>query len=389
MISKKSRIGLGLSTAVGLFLAQAAPALAFDPSGVPVADAFLKLLDSDSGDVESYSSVNETGGDVTIADLVLKSEDDDGTVTIGTTTLSGGSVLDNGRLKLSGLQLQNLELAADDGGLTMANMTATDLVLPAAEEVQNGAPTVDPSYKTFEASTIQINDEDGKIATIDTITSSIDEMDGDQPTSGSFAISNIVVDVKEIQAEEAKSLQDLGYETLNMNISGSGKWDPDAATINIPDLKIDGQDAAALTLSLSLGGVTREVVEELNKASDNPEESMALLQNISVSNVRIRLDDASLTGRVLDQEAQKAGVDTQQYVAGLTGSLPLMLGMLQNKDLEGQVAEAVTQYLTNPGSLEITASPENPVPFAQIMGAAMMAPQMVPQLLGVSITANQ
>ena len=38
-----------------------------------------------------------------------------------------------------------------------------------------------------------------------------------------------------------------------------------------------------------------------------------------------------------------------------TCALPisLMLGMLQNKDLEGQVAEAVTQYLTNPGSLEI------------------------------------
>ncbi|QDG77193.1 hypothetical protein [Labrenzia sp. PHM005] len=390
MFAQKSRISLGLSTAIGLFLAQAGPVLAFDATGVPVADAFLKLLDSEEGDVESYGAVAENGGVITISDLVLKSDgDDDEKVTVATATLSDGMVLDNGRLKLGGLQLDNLELVADDGGMTMATMSATDVVLPAPEEIKDGTPNVDPSYKTVEASTIQINDENGKIANIDKITSTIDSMDGDQPTSGRFAVTGIVIDVKQIQADEAKTLQELGYETLSMNVSGSGKWDPDAATINIPDLKIDGQNAAALSLSVSLGGVTREVIEKLNTSSDNPDESMALMQNISVSNVKIRLDDASLTGRILDQEAKKAGIETPQYVAGLTGSLPLMLGMLQNKELEGQVAAAITQYLNDPGSLEISASPDSPVPFAQVMGAAMMAPQMIPQLLGVSIQANQ
>lgn len=390
MFSKKSRISLGLSTALGLVLAQASPVFAFDPSGVPVADAFLKLLDSEEGDVESYGAVNESGNVITISDLVLTNEsDDDGKVTVATATLTDGSVLDNGRLKLGGLQLDNLELAADDGGMTMATMSATDLVLPAPEEIKDGVPDVDPSYKTFEASTIQINDEDGKIAAIDKITSSIDSMDGDQPTSGRFAVTGIEIDVKEIQADEAKTLQELGYETLSMNVSGSGKWDPDAATVNIPDLVIDGENAAALSLSVSLGGVTREVFDKLNSAGGNSDEAMALMQNISVANVKIRLDDASLTGRILDQEAKKAGIETPQFVAGLTGSLPLMLGMLQNKDLEAQVATAITTYLNAPGSLEITAAPDSPVPFAQVMGAAMMAPQMVPQLLAVSIKANQ
>ncbi len=390
MISRKSRIGLGLSTAIGLFLVQAGPASAFDPSGIPVADAFLKVLDSEKGDVKSYGAVDESGGIVTITDLVLADEDsEDEQVMISKTTLTDGNVMENGRLKLGGLSLEDLKLTADDGGMTMATMNVTDLLLPAPEEIKDGVPSVDPSYKTFKASTIEVNDADGKIAAIDEITSSIDSMDGDQPTSGQFAVSGVVIDVKEIQADEAKTLQELGYETLSMNISGSGKWDPEAATIVIPDLKIDAQDAATLSLSLSLGGLTREVVDKLNESTDNPDESLALMQNISVSNIRIRLDDASLTGRILEQEASKAGIEKSQYITAMTGSLPLMLGMLQNKELEGQVSAAVTQYLNDPQSLQITASPEAPVPFAQIMGAAMMAPQMIPGLLGVAVSANQ
>ncbi|MDN3718941.1 hypothetical protein QW131_06290 [Roseibium salinum] len=76
-------------------------------------------------------------------------------------------------------------------------------------------------------------------------------------------------------------------------------------------------------------------------------------------------------------------------MSGLTSTLPMMLSMLQNKDLETQVAEAVTQYLNSPGSLQITAAPGAPVPMAQIMGTAMLAPQMIPQILSVSVTANQ
>lgn len=86
---------------------------------------------------------------------------------------------------------------------------------------------------------------------------------------------------------------------------------------------------------------------------------------------------------------KKAGVDTPTYVAGLTGTLPMMLGMLQNKELEGKVAQAVTQFLNTPGSLELTAAPGAPVPLSQIMGTAMFAPQMIPQILSVGITANQ
>jgi len=379
-----------MAAAVSLAALHALPALAFEPSGNDVADAFLTLLDTKEGKVESYSLVDVSGNVVTIRDLVITREDGkNAKVDIATTDLIDGAVQGNGRVKLSGLEMEDLTLTADDGGMTLKSLKATDLVLPSAEEVKADKPPVGPGYRTLEISTVQINDEGGKIADIDRIRSSIGAMDGDLPTEGEFSVSGARIDVKQLENKEAKSLTELGYETLTLNISGSGKWDPDTSTLSVPELKIDAQEAASLSLSLVLGGVSREVVTQLNQKSSKPEEAMALLQTVTIQNAKIRLDDASLTGRVLDQEAKKAGVDTPAYVAGLTGSLPPMLGMLQNKELENQVSQAVTQYLNTPGSLEINATPGAPVPMAQIMGTAMLAPHMIPQMLAVSVTANQ
>lgn len=390
MFYRGPRLAAGLTAAVSLFALQLSPALAFEPSGNDVADAFLTILDSDQGTVESYGGVEESGGEVTIRDLLITNENEDNAkATIGTTVLSQGEVLDDGRLKLGSLGLQDLELTSDDGGMSLNNLKVTELLLPSAEEVAANKSPVGPGYRSLEINTVQIRDEDGKVADIDKIMSSIDSMDGDLPTSGRFSISGAKIDVKQIESEEATALTELGYETLSVDITGSGKWDPETAMLVIPELKIDAQEAASLSLSLSLGGVTREVIAKLGDNPEEPEEAMALLQNVTIENAKIRLDDASLTGRILDQEADKAGVAKSDYVSGLTGTLPMMLSMLQNKELETQVTEAVTQYLNSPGSLQITAAPGAPVPIAQIMGTAMLAPQMIPQILSVSITANQ
>lgn len=390
MFSRKPKTVLGLQAAVSLLVLCTGPAFAFTSTGNLVADAFLTLLEAEEGVVETYSSVSESDDTVTISGIVLKSEDGDGEqVTIGATTLSGGSVLQTGRLRLQGLSLQDLELKSRDGGMTMASMTATDLLLPSPAEIEGDEAAVDPSYRTLEALDIQVRNEDRQIAAIAALNSTIDGMDGDQPTSGRFSATGILIDVSEIQTDEAETLQSLGYETLSLNVSASAKWDPDAGTVTIPDLTVDGENAATLSVSLSLGGVTREVVKQLDASSEDPETARALLQGISIAGATIRLDDASLTGRILDSQAQRVGVDRSKYVANLTDRLPLMLGMLQNKDLETQATDAVTLYLNSPGSLEISAAPAAPVPMAQIFGTAVIAPQMIPQILSLGITANQ
>lgn len=66
-----------------------------------------------------------------------------------------------------------------------------------------------------------------------------------------------------------------------------------------------------------------------------------------------------------------------------------MLSMLNNPEFQAKVAGAATAFLKDPKSLSASAMPGTPVPFAQILGTAMMAPQSLPDILGVTITANQ
>ncbi|GAA0771685.1 hypothetical protein E1180_04460 [Roseibium denhamense] len=387
--SRPPRFALGLTTAVSLVALQAAAAQAFEPSGSEIADAFLTVIDSGDGEVTSYGAVDDSGGTVTIKDIVVSNADsDDGQATIASTSLTGGEMQSDGRLAIDELKLENLTLTADDGGLSLQSLTATELLLPSKEELASDTPPPGPGYKSLEINTVAINDENGKVADIQSITSVIDELDGTLPTAGRFSLTGATVDVNALEDDDVQPLKDLGYQTLTVNLNGEATWDPDAATVDLKEFKIDAEDAASLSLAFSLGGVTREVVTELNAKSDKPEEAMALLQNVTISSATIRVDDSSLTGRILDQEAKKAGVETPQYVAGLTGSLPLMLGMLQNQALQDQVASAVTQYLNDPQSLQVTAAPGAPVPISQIMGTAMIAPQMIPQILSVAITAN-
>jgi hypothetical protein len=53
-------------------------------------------------------------------------------------------------------------------------------------------------------------------------------------------------------------------------------------------------------------------------------------------------------------------------------------------------SEAITKFLDDPKSLEISAEPASPVPFALIIAGAMSgAPQDLVKTLAVKITANE
>ena len=69
--------------------------------------------------------------------------------------------------------------------------------------------------------------------------------------------------------------------------------------------------------------------------------------------------------------------------------LPSMLTYIQNPAFQTKVQDAVSAYLTNPENLSIVVAPQTPVPATQVIGAAMGAPQTLPEVLKLDITANQ
>jgi hypothetical protein len=116
---------------------------------------------------------------------------------------------------------------------------------------------------------------------------------------------------------------------------------------------------------------------------------LGLMQQLEIGNISVELVDDSGTNKLLDFAATKQGTNREGVIAMVKGTLPVALAQLQNPEFAAKVSAAVSAFLDNPGSLKIVAAPSAPVPVAQIMGAAMSAPQSVIGVLGINVTANE
>ena len=101
-----------------------------------------------------------------------------------------------------------------------------------------------------------------------------------------------------------------------------------------------------------------------------------------------RYEDASLAKRVISAQAKRQGVPAEAFVQQINAMVPMLVSTIGNKDFEKKVASAAGAFLEQPKSLTISARPKQPLPFAQIMGAAMMAPQSLPTVVGAEVSAN-
>ncbi|MXN64503.1 hypothetical protein GR183_06265 [Stappia sp. GBMRC 2046] len=369
------------------------PALAFDPTGNATADHFLKTVEAGGATVSGIGSVSQDGDGIQINDLSVDIRENEkaAKLVVGQTMLRNASVLDNDRLSVGLLEMTTITIEADDGGLTVQGLKTTDTVLPSPEEVSKAGTSnaVAPLYRSAEVNGIEIQTDDQGVVPIEQIKVTVDAMDGDLPTAGTISMRGLKLSRDELDDDGKKMLTDLGYEEVSLAVHGVGKWTPDDGRLNMERISISGENVADLSLSARINGVTRDLVEKLDKAQGNAQEAMGLLQGLSIEHLSIDLQNKSVIERVLDMQAAEAGTDRAAFVGQLTGALPLLLSILNNPQFQDKVATALTTFLNEPNSLRAVAAPANPVPVAQIIGAAMIAPQTLPDILSVDIQANQ
>lgn len=94
--------------------------------------------------------------------------------------------------------------------------------------------------------------------------------------------------------------------------------------------------------------------------------------------------------RALDYFGKKQGGDGAQMAA----MLPMIAGMglaglNLPEELMTQITGSLTTYLGDPDNVTIAALPDAPVGFMDIINTASSAPQTLPVLLNLSVSANQ
>lgn len=383
------RLALGASLSLCTFVSL--PALAFEPTGNVAADAILEALEASGATDVKVVSVSGSASDPVISGLSAQTNEDGntGTLSIESVALTNAAVNDKGELTADSAVAEKIAIENDEMNMVAAKINATDVFVPSAEEIKSDKAMSGPMDGTIEILGINFKAADGKVVPVDRIyLASTDPVNG-IPTKAALEVDNILIDAGSLDEEGHQELQKLGYEKLNMSARASGTLNTDTGLMTLDQFEISGTDAGTFAMTAVLGGMTADVIEQLNKTQDKPEEAMGILQGLTIQNLKIDFDNQSLVDRILDSKAKEAGTDRATFVTQLTAMMPLVLGALQNPEFQQEVSSTVTTFLQDPKNISAEAVPPAPVPFAQIMGIAMMAPQTLPQILNVKLRANQ
>lgn len=375
--------------AVSLTLGVALPLPAFAQSTRDkVIEITTQALKANGAKDVSYGKIEGDDARFTISDtkIVSEVEGKTSTVTVARTTWTGAKPTADGGYSADEVLAESFGLEADDAKVKADRVLLTKYVGQAPAKVVPGKVSGERVQRA-EVTGITITTEDSKVVPIASVTFSADDYVGDMPRKASFDMKGLVVPLDPADPDVAQA-RALGYEKVSLDVAFSGTWDDKTGRLDIPSLTIGAADMGTLKLAVAIGGLTPAVIEEMKKAEADQAKQMELLQQLTVEKASLRWDDASLVTRVIGMQAKEQGVDSKTYAKQIKLMLPAILSMVGNKDFEKKVASAAGTFLEAPKSLTVSAMPKQPLPVAQIMGAAMMAPQSLPSVLGAEVSAN-
>ncbi|EFL90543.1 hypothetical protein [Ahrensia sp. R2A130] len=211
-------------------------------------------------------------------------------------------------------------------------------------------------------------------------------------------IKDIRADLTKIPDPRAKAvLGQLGYEQLEMNMTGTGSYTPSTGVAALDNMNIKLKDMFDLDMAYALSGYTEEFMKRLQdqqaKDLSNPTSQVspgviALLSELDLNDFSLSLTDQSLTQRLLDFQGQQMGSTGDQLAA----SVPMFLGMgmasLGMPDLTDMVTKAVGTFVKDKGTLSVEAKPAAPVSVGSLIVTGQTNPKALPEMLNLQVKAK-
>ena len=384
----------GYALIVGTALAMPQAAFAFDPTNNPVADAVLAAIEAGGAENAAVESVEVSGDQIVLQGLTADYPNDgeDAGMSAASLALSNASVAPDGSVTAAALAASDVTFSQDEDTVEFAAAALTDVRIPSPEEIRSPAKAFNkkPAYRTLEITGISLQSEGEPAVPVERITSTFDPTGDDGSVKATFTIEKITLDPEAVDDDDFQQrMKALGYDSIQIDVKAEGEWSAQEGRAQLHDFEISGKDMGSLNVSATIMGVTPDVIARLDEAREDFGKTMELLQQLSISDVRVHFKNDTVVERVLDQQAKEADTDRAGLVDQLSSALPGILSLMRNPGFQEKVATAVTAFLKNPGSLTASAHPAQPVPVAQIVGTAMIAPQTIPDVLSVDVTANQ
>jgi hypothetical protein len=357
----------------------AAPAFAADAN--QIADALVAAMTASGESKVSYDNASAAGDDVTVTNVTIAG-DDGSSATIPTLFITNAQPRTPGGFTASAMSFDNAKIISDGNTITWGVASATDTLVPSADEIKAKAK-VRP-FSTMNIANMQISGGELPVPLdIASVGVALDLDDGGLPRDFSLTMNSIAIPPEFIANSDGdfqQLVEGLGYDSFMVNFVVEGGYETAQDRLTLRSFTLDAAEVGKFTLATTISGV---------KASDlATDQSPDALANGKLESLTMRFDNAGVVERALDMQAKMMGASRDDIVAQLNGALPFMLNAINNPPFQEKVAKAAQAFLSNPQSLTITANPAQPVPFQEIMGSAMAAPQTLPDALAIDVTAN-
>ena len=397
-----------LSVATALTVIFAGSAYALD--GNDVAKRLQARFEEQGVKVE-FGKVDTDGTTVTLRDTKVDFKSSElGTLPAGDIVLKDVAEDGKGGYTAETATLQDIEKKDDKSTFVMKGIEIGKLHLAADDEQD---PVVKMMYyQTIKADSITVSEDGQEMVSLKDLYANSSPYTKGSPISVSFGVKSIDLDIEKMdamrkQAEAAADgeatpnpMIDLGYKKLNMVVTSTAAWEPEKGDFSIDKMEFDVKDVGKIDTTMKLGGydvkfikAVQQATAELNANKENSDAAgmamLGLIQQLSVSDMSIRYDDASLTPKLLEYYGKQQGISKDDMVNQIKGIAPIMVGYLGHADFAMQATTAINTYFDDPKSLTLAAKPQAPVSFALIAATATADPKKLLDLLAVKLTANQ
>lgn len=379
---------LALSSA--LFVATGAQAWEADQ----VAGRLKSELDSQGFKID-WASAEKDGDDIRLKDV--KVGPGDKAAVIGDVTLEDvGEDADN--YTIGHVAVPDYRAEDEHGAVAVHGIAVTGLDIPK----EKGDATI-LHYRTAGLDNVDVTDKAGKhVFTLDGLKAEMQPPPDDGTLSFSGTADAFSLDLAALTDKEKnrQQLDKLGYSTIHGTAALAGSWKPSDGHLKLSKYSLQVDDAGTFEAMVDISGYTPEFIKSLREARRQMEQSkdennaakglamLGLAQQLTFNGLSLRFEDDGLTKKALKTAAEKRHTTPDEIAKQITGPIPDQLGQYLGDDLALKLSQALGAFFADPQNIEISARPASPLPFALLAGAAMTAPQSLPQMLGVDVKAN-
>ena len=372
---------------------------AFAQDATAVAD-LLKAAVAKQGIDISWTKVSGDASQMVLEGVAVKPASEAESLPIGNITLAGISEQDGG-YRVETLTTDPFSKSEDGVSLDISSFVIDGMNIPAADSTDPLDSVMLYDGMKLDSMTAKVGDKTA--FSMNGLNVEMTAPADGKPMEFKGAAEKFTADLTLVDDAEAKEvINALGYQNISGYLEMAGSWQPADGSLSLSQYDITIDNGGTLGLTFDLGGYTLDFIKSMQETTqklaaapaggDNSAAGLAMLglmQQLTLKGASIRFDDDSLTNKSLDLVATRSRAKRTDITNQAKAIVPFLTAQLNNPELAQQISTAVNAYLDNPKSIEVSAEPDAPVPFAQIAAGAMGNPLDLTKTLGVKVTANE